>query len=157
MAQTLTGAMNAIIALLQNCTLADAADFKQHAYYKTVRFKPEYPLGSMDIPIVTLSPIGGSNEQKGLGQWERWHYARIQLDMLAETWTYVRRIYEKVREVVLYDQNGDAAGTEGTYGTRYLYGQGLKSVEIGEAHTSVWDEEGRVARMWAEMRVEFTD
>jgi len=153
----LTTVIHALIALLKGCELADDADFKQHTFYKTVQFKPEYPLAALDVPVVAFSPAGGVNEWKGLGKRERWHRARLQMDMLASNALDARRIYEKVREVVLFDTNAGAAGTEGTYGTRYLYGQGIKSIEIGEAQSSVWDEEGRVARLVADVTVQFSD
>lgn len=153
----LTGAVNAIIALLDNCTLADTDDFVSNPFYKTVVFKPEYPLATMDVPTVALSLAGGMNERKGLGKRERWHQPRLQLDILASNALEARRIYEKIWEVLLYDMNAGAAGTEGTYGTRYLYGQGIKDVRLGEANTTIWDEEGRISRIVADVTVEFTD
>ena len=153
----LTEAIRALIALLKNCELADDDDFKQHVYYSTVDFRPEYPLDTLDVPVVSFSPAGGTHRGKGLSEWERWHGARLQMDVLAETATYARRIYEKVVEVVLADYNaGGVAGT-GTYGSLYLYNLGLKRVEIGEAHSAVWDEEGRIARLVADVEVEFSD
>ena len=152
-----TSAIRALILLLQNCTVADAADFKQHAFYKTVKFVPEYPLATLAVPTVAFSMAGGSNRAKGLGHWERWREPRLQMDILAADSEQARRIYEKVNEVLLYDYNATAAGTEGTYGTRYLYGQGLKEVVVGEPNMTVWDEEGRVARIVADVRVTFTD
>lgn len=154
----LTDAIKALIALLGNCTLADGDDFTQHTYYSTVTFKPEYPLASLDVPTVAFSIAGGTNQPAGLGKWERWHGPRIQMDVLAENALYARRIYEKVWEVVLYDYNDGAGAGDGTYGSLYLYDQGLKRVEIGEASTAVWDEEeGRVARLVADVRVMFED
>ena len=152
-----TSAIRALILLLQNCTVADAADFKQHAFYKTVKFVPEYPLATLAVPTVAFSLAGGTNSAKGLGQRERWREPRLQMDVLAGDPEAARRIYEKVCEVVLYDMNGDAGGVEGTYGTRYLYGQGVKDVVIGEADTTPWDEEGRVSRLVADVSVQFTD
>ena len=153
----LTEAIRALIALLKNCELADDDDFKQHAYYSTVDFRPEYPLDTLDVPVVAFSPAGGSNERKGLGQWERWHGARLQMDILAHTATYARRIYEKIVEVVLFDYNAGGLAGDGTYGSLYLYNEGLKKVEIGEARPSLWDEEGRIARLVADVVVTFTD
>ena len=153
----ITGAITALIALLKGCELADDADFKQHTYYKTVAFKPAYPLASLDVPTVAFSPAGGVNQAKGLGKRECWHWPRLQMDVLAENAMSAQRIYEKVCEVVLYDTNGGAAGTEGTYGTRYLWAQGIKTVEIGEPHPTTWDDEGRVSRLVADVTVQFSD
>lgn len=152
-----TDAINAILALLDNCALADGVDFVSHTFYKTVVFKPEYPLNEVDVPCVALSLAGGMNTRKGLGHEERWHETRLQLDILASNALEARRIYEKVWEVLLYDMNGGAGGTKGTYGTWYLYGQGIKSVRLGEPNTTIWDEEGRTARIVADVTVEFTD
>ena len=153
----ITDAIKAVIALLDNCVLPDSADFTQHSYYQKVRFVPAYPLGTLDVPVVAFSPAGGASERKGLGHWERWHGPRIQMDVLAETSTYARRIFEKVCEVLLYDYNDGAGAGDGTYGSLYLYGQGLKTVEIGEPQTAVWDEKGKVARIVADVHVTFTD
>lgn len=153
----LTDAINAILNLLDNCTLADKADFVQHTFYKIVRFVPEYPLGSLDVPTVALSTAGGFNRSLGLGQRTRWHEPRLQLDVLASTPLDARRIYEKVWEILLYDMQGGAKGTEGTYGTRYLYGKGIKELELDEANAAVWDEEGRVSRLIADLRVTYKD
>lgn len=153
----LTEAMRAIIALLKNCALPDADDFTQHAYYGTVDFRPEYPLDTLDVPVVALSPVGGLNRAKGLGKWERWHDPRLQLDVLAENMTYARRIYEKVCEVILFDFNDGAGLGDGTYGSIYLYGQGLKNVQISEARTALWDEEGRISRLVADVILAFSD
>lgn len=155
----ITEAIAALIALLQNCELADDADFHQHTYYKTVKFRPEYPLATVDLPVVAFSPAGGTNRAEGLGQWERWHEARLQMDVLAENAQYARRIYEKVREVVMFDYNDSAPApaTQGQYGRLYLHYQGLKRVDIGEGRATVWDEEGRIARVVADVTVEFRD
>ena len=146
-----------IIALLDGCTLADGDDFVSHTFYKTVVFKPEYTLAEVNVPTVALSLAGGLNQVKGLGQHERWHRPRLQLDILASNALEARRIFEKIWEVLLYDMNGDAAGTEGTYGTRYLYGKGIKEVQLGEPDTTIWDEEGRISRIVADVTVEFTE
>jgi hypothetical protein len=152
----ITQVIAAIISLLQHCTLPDGADFVQHTYYKTVRFVPEYPLFGVDVPVVALSLAGGTNQGKGLGQWERWHRARLQLDVLAENALYARRIYEKVCEIVLYDYNNGAGGGN-EYGSMYLYAQGIKEVAVGEARMAVWDEEGRISRLVADVEVVFQD
>lgn len=152
-----TGAINAILALLDNCALADSVDFVSHTFYKTVKFVPEYPLATMDVPTVACSTAGGTNMRKGLGKRERWHSTRLQLDILATNALEARRIFEKVWEVLLYDMNAGAAGTEGTYGTRYLYGQGIKDLRLGEPNVTMWDEEGRVARIVADVYLDFSD
>lgn len=155
----LTEAINALIALLSHCELPDGDDFAQHTFYKTVRFVPEYPLGAVDVPVVAFWSVGGLNRPAGLGKRERWHGPRLQMDILATNALEARRIYEKVWEVVLFDYSGGAGegAQEGSYGKRYLYGQGLKSVEINEPRSAVWDEEGRIARLVADVTVTFRD
>jgi len=157
---TITDAIHALIALLDNCTLADEDDFVNHAYYSTVAFVPEYPLATEDVPTVAFSLAGGTNRRTGLGKCERWHGTRLQLDVLAENPLYARRIYEKVREVVLYDMDDGAGASDGTCGSLYLYNAGVKDVEIGEAIPQVWDTddaEHRIARLVADVYVTFED
>ena len=152
-----TDALNAIVKLLDSCPLPDGDDFVSHPFYSTVTFRPEYPLATVDVPTVALSLAGGTNERKGLGRRERWHGTRLQLDILASTALEARRIFEKVWEGLLHDMNGAGTGAEGTYGKRYLYGQGIKELRLGEPNTTIWDEEGRIARIIADMSVEFSD
>ena len=151
----LTSVIRALIALLENCTLTDDDDFVSHTFYSTVTFVPEYPLGELDVPRVAFSPVGGLWRHKGLGHQEVWHRGRLQMDVLARNGTDARRIYEKVREVILWDKNSGAGTADGTYGKMYLYDQGLKEVEIGMARSALWDE--RIRRLTADVEVLFTD
>lgn len=153
----LSNAISAIIALLKGCALPSEKDFTQHTFYSTVKFRPEYPRGTLDVPVVAVCIAGGINTAKGLGKVERWRQPRLQLDILAADSQAARRIYEKVIEVVLYDQNNGAGAGDGTFGSMYLYGQGLTTVVIGEARSAVWDTEGRISRLVADVEVSFSD
>jgi len=136
--------------------LSGSAPFSgSNPLYSAVRFAPEYPLLSMETPMVAFSAVGGSNRPRGLGTVQRIGRPNFQVDVLADTSLEARRIFQRVRQTIQADyENGDGSGLIG-YG--YLRGKLIKSVTFGEPRSAVWDEEGRVQRVLADMTVQYLE
>jgi hypothetical protein len=126
-----------------------------HPLYGSVQFVPNFPLGDMDVPTVAFSPIGGTNEGRGLGTYKRIGHPLYQVDVLANTELEARRIFQRVRQALQADyENNDGTGM---IGKGYLRAKGIRSVVMGEPRSVDWDEAGRVRRVVAEMRIEYLE
>lgn len=123
--------------------------------YGAVEFVPEYPLEDLSTPKVALTAVGGSNQARGLGTYDRIGKPRFQVDVLADTMLEARRIFQRVRQAI----QADYEGTDGTdaIGHGYLRSKYIRSVVVGEPRATVWDEAGRVKRVTADMIVEYLE
>ena len=126
-----------------------------NALYSAVNFVLGYPLGSLDVPTVSMTTAGGMNRRRGIGTFSRITWARMQLDVLAASNLEARRIYSAVRRAMMTDYQND--GGAGALGYGYLRGKEIRQVRIGEPSHAVWDEQGRVQRQTGFVEIEYLE
>ena len=122
--------------------------------YSSVKFVPEYPLLTMDIPLIALSVSGGPQSRtRGVGSYLRKAKPRLQLDVLASTGIEALRIFQHVRRVLIADYE-NADDSDGL-GLGYLRSLGVRWVALGEPMPATWDEQGRVKRLTTQLQYEY--
>lgn len=137
------------------CVTSSAPFSGGHPLYSKVEFVPEYPLGSIDVPTVAISPSGGTSRPRGLGTYHRMGWPEFQVDVLAATSLEALRIFQRFRQAIMADYE-NADGSEAV-GAGYLKGKQIKSVVVGEPRSATWDPEGRVKRVLASMTVQYLE
>ncbi len=143
-------AIKGLINLFEGCEPFSGSN----PLYSSVKFVPEYPLQTMDIPTVALSVSGGPQSRtRGIGSYWRKAKPRLQLDVLANTRIETLRIFQHVRQVLIadYENNNDS----GELGLGYLRGLGIKWVMLGEPMPATWDEQGHVKRLTTQLQYEY--
>ena len=79
----------------------------------------------------------------------------VKLSVLASTMLAARRIFQRVRQAITADYQGDDGS--GEIGSGYLRGKQIKSVVVGEPRSATWDRQGRVKRVTADMVIEYLE
>ena len=143
-------AIKGLIDLFEGCEPFSGSN----PLYSSVKFVPEYPLLTMDIPVVALSVSGGPQSRtRGLGSYLRKAKPRLQLDVLADTSIEVLRIFQHCRHVLIADYEED--DDSGDLARGYLRSLGIHWVMLGEPMPATWDEQGRVKRLTTQLQYQY--
>jgi hypothetical protein len=146
------GVVEAIINVFSNSHPFSGSN----ALYSAVTFTPEYPLGTLDVPTVSLVAAGGPpTVPRGLGTQARIAWGLFDMDVLAETSLDCYNLWAALRNAIMRDYQND--DTTGTVGLGYLRGLYIRRVIVEQPRSAPWDEAGRIKRLTGTIRAEFLE
>jgi hypothetical protein len=127
------------------------------ALYTVVKFKKDYPLGTIETPTVSLYEFGGVSIPRSLGRVDQRQQPIIRCDVLADDGMAAARILEAVRETWQADFN-TTGGDTGAVGDGYLRVTGkIKYMRFSPPQRGTWDEAGNVSRKWFDVQIDYFD